>query len=333
MPGLKHALVTGGAGFIGLHLVDVLLKEGLKVRVLDPAVKDRPMAAGAQRIEGSILDPNALKRAAKGVDCVFHLAALAHLWARDKKQYQAVNVEGTRAVLAAAREAKVKRVVVTSTETILRGWRDASAFPITEDDPVPMLDEMAGPYTRSKHRADQLVQEEAARGLDVVSLYPTVPVGPGDYALTAPSRMVLDFVRGKTPAYLNAALNFVAVEDAARSHYLAAQLAPAGGRYIVGGENLAMASFLDLLEAASGKRMPRRKVPYDLALAVATVSELLSNTITRKAPAASKEGVRLALNPSFVSTEKAKAELGFEAGPVADALARQVAWFRKKGLA
>lgn len=332
MPGIKTALVTGGAGFIGLHLVDVLLKEGLRVRVLDPEVKNRPVAVKAEKIAGSILDEKALAAGMKSVDCVFHLAALAHLWARDKKQYQAVNVEGTRAVLAAARKARVQRVVVTSTETILRGWRDASAFPITEDDPAPMLDEMAGPYTRSKYRADQLVQEEAAKGLDVVSLYPTVPVGPGDYALTAPSRMVLDFVRGKTPAYLNAALNFIAVEDAARAHYLAAQLAPPGARYIIGGENLAMASFLELLEAGSGKEMPKHKVPYDLALAAGYVSEFLSDVFTRKAPAASKEGVRLALNPSFVSTEKAKAALGFEAGPVAEAIARQVAWFRMKGL-
>ncbi|HXV73124.1 MAG TPA: NAD-dependent epimerase/dehydratase family protein [Sphingomonadales bacterium] len=332
MAGVRKALVTGGAGFIGRHLVAHLLASNVSVRVLDPLAGKRPIPDGAEIVAGSVFDADALDAACEGVDCVFHLAALAHLWARDKRDYQRVNVEGTAAVIAAVKRHKVRRLVATSTETILRAWDDATAFPISESDPRPALSGMAGPYTRSKWQADELVQAAVKEGLDVVSLYPTVPVGPGDYGLTAPTQMILDFVKGKNPAYLNAGLNFVAVEDAAKAYLLAAGLAPTGGRYLIGGENLAMKTFLALLEKASGRKMPARAIPYDFALATAVVAEALADFVTRQPPAATREGVRLVRHPSFVSIEKAKRELAFSPTPVADALARALAWFKKEKL-
>ncbi|MCH8081573.1 MAG: NAD-dependent epimerase/dehydratase family protein [Proteobacteria bacterium] len=328
----KKALVTGGAGFIGAHLVALLVKEGVKVTVLDTAVKTKGLPKEVKGFKGSILDQHVLEKAMKGQECVFHLAALTHLWARHKKDFAAVNVEGTRNVLAAAKKAKVKKIVVTSTETILRGWRDPDPFPISENDPAPALDDMAGPYTRSKWRADQLVREAAKSGLPVVSVYPAVPVGPGDYNLTAPTRMILDFVKGKTPAYLNALLNYVPVGDVARGHYQAAILGAPGGRYILGGENLAMAHFLERLEDVSGQKMPKRRVPFELAYSFAVLSEFLADVITRKPPLASKEGVRLALNPSFVTSQLAADKLGYRPSGVKPALKATVEWFREEGL-
>ena len=332
MASIRTALVTGGAGFIGRHLVAHLLENKIKVRILDPDSHLRPLPKGAEAIAGSILEPAALDTAMAGVDCVFHLAALAHLWARDKSDYRRINVDGARAVLDAVKKHKVKRLVVTSTETVLRGWNDPTPFPITEADPPAGLADMAGPYTRSKCAADEMVQAEAKAGLDVVSVYPTVPVGPGDYGLTAPTQMILDFVKGKNPAYLNAGFNFVAVEDAAKAHHLAAELGQPGGRYIVGAENLSMKTFLELLARVSGKKMPTRAIPYDLALAVAIGAEFAADFVTRKPPVATREGVRLARFPSFVSSEKAKHELGYTPTPVEDALARALAWFRQEKL-
>jgi len=328
----KTALVTGGAGFIGAHLTALLVKEGVKVTVLDIAVKTKGLPKGVAGIKGSILDTEALDKAMKGREVVFHAAALTHLWAKRKKDFEAVNVEGTRNVLAVAKKAKVKKIVVTSTETILRGWRDPTPFPISENDPTPRLDEMAGPYTKSKWQADQLVQQAAKEGLPVCSVYPTVPVGPGDYSLTAPTRMILDFVKGKTPAYMNALLNYVSADDVAKGHYQAAVLGEDGGRYILGSENLAMGHFLDELAAASGKKMPSRQVPFALAYATAVVSEFIADVITRKPPLASREGVRLALNPSFVSIKQATACLGYQPATIKPALKATVEWFKKEGL-
>lgn len=332
MATFKTALVTGGAGFIGTHLVALLVKEGVKVTVLDPAVKTKGLPKGVTGIKGSILDQKVLGKAMADQGCVFHVAALTHLWAKDKSGFEAVNVDGTKNVLAAAKKLKTKKLVVTSTEAILRGWRDDNPFPISEADPAPRLEDMAGPYTRSKWRANRLVQKAAAEGLAVVSVYPTVPIGPGDHGLTAPTRMVLDLVRGRTPAYLNALLNYVTAGDVATGHYLAAILGQAGGRYILGGENLAMAHFLTELEDISGKKMPARQIPYELAYSFAVLSEFLADAITRKAPVASREGVRLAKTPSFVSTEAAEHQLGYIPSSIKPALKQTIEWFREEGL-
>ena len=259
MASFRTALVTGGAGFIGSHLVSLLVKEGVRVTILDPAVNTKGLPKSITAIKGSILDMKVLEKAVKGQACVFHVAALTHLWARDKSQFEAVNVEGTRNVLAAVKKHKTPRTVVTSTEAILRGYRDPNPFPISETDGVPDTGDMAGPYTRSKHTADRLVQDAAKDGLAVVSVYPTVPIGPGDYGMTAPTKMILDFVRGRTPAYLNALLNYVPVEDVAKGHVLAAERGLPGERFILGGENLAMQHLLELLAADTGKKFRQNR--------------------------------------------------------------------------
>ena len=332
MASFKTALVTGGAGFIGGHLVSLLVKDGVHVTILDPAVNTKGLPKSITAIKGSILDNKALDQAVKGQACVFHLAALTHLWAREKSQFEAVNVEGTRNVLAAVKKHKISMTVVTSTEAILRGYRDPNPFPITENDAAPDVSDMAGPYTRSKYTADRLVQKAASNGLPVVSVYPTVPIGAGDFGMTAPTKMVLDFVRGRTLAYLNALLNYVAVEDVAKGHYLAAERGSPGERFILGGENLAMQHLLELLAADTKKKMPRRRVPYFLAYATAIVLEFFADILTRKAPVASKEGVRLAMNSSFVSTHLAEQRLGYYPTPVNSAIRRTIQWFEEQKL-
>ncbi len=329
MSTFKTALVTGGAGFIGRHLVELLIKKGCGVTVLDPAAVPSMFPKGVRVIKGSILEDKDLTKAFIGVDAVFHLAALTHLWAKDKKDFERINVEGTAAVLKAAKEAEAGKIVVTSTETILRSWADNNPFPITEQEPIPDEADMAGPYTRSKLKAANLVRAAAKEGLPVVQVFPTVPIGAGDYGLTAPTKMILDFVEGKTPAFFNALLNFVTVEDVAEGHYLAAERGMPGEEFILGGENHAMSRFLEMLEDVSGVKMPTRQVPYFLAAMTGIFAEFFADFITRKPPVASKEAVKLALNSAFVSTHAAEKRLGYAPGSVKPALKKTVAWFKE----
>lgn len=329
---VQKALITGGAGFIGRHLASCLVDQGVLVRVLDPMAGARSFPKNVETIEGSVLDAPILKKACEDVDCVFHLAALAHLWHRDACQFSAINVGGTRAVLEAVRKRKGLRLIATSSETVLKGWNDSTSFPISESDSQPLLSHMAGPYTRSKWKADDLVRAAAKAGMNVVSLYPTVPIGPGDYGLTAPTKMILNFVKRKNLAYYNARLNFVAVQDVAKAHLLAAQLAPAGSRYVIGGQNLSMETFLQMLERISKVKMPTYSVPYELAYATAFVSEAISNVVTHKPPVASRESVRLVRHSSFVSVDKAKRELNYFPHSISDALTQVLHWYKDEKL-
>lgn len=313
---MTRVLITGGAGFIGRHLHKQLLDEGYEVQVLDPR-------SGT----GSILDVMTVRQAMKDVDLVFHLAALAHLWAADHRDYERVNVEGTRVVLAEARRAGVKRIIVTQTEVILRGYDISTGRPLCEDEPAALVSEMAGPYSVSKWQADRLCRE--TNDLDIVSLYPTVPVGAGDDAMTAPTAMLEMFLNAPPPAYLPATLNYVPVEDVARAHILAAQKADAGARFLIAGEDWTMERIFDLVASYSDKAMPARRIPYVLARISASISERLAG-ITKNAPLATVEGVRFAKNTWLMDASHAREVLGWEAGDVSDALNDALSWLQHR---
>ncbi len=327
----EPVLVTGGAGFIGGHLVHQLARAGLEVRLLDIRPPVNKLQSNVKVTVASILDEDVLASLMSGVGTLFHCAAQAALWVRDKDLYERINVEGTSRVLHAAASAKVGRIVCTSTETILKGWNDSSAGVISEDLPTVTLDNMAGPYTRSKWKAAELVRKAVDSGLPVVSVYPTIPVGPGDRSLTAPTVMIRDFVSGATPAYLETCFNYVNVEDVARGHILAAANGHVGEGYILGGVNLGFTEFLDLLNTVTGQPMPEKKIPYALARAFAGLSEFGSR-ISGQPPKASVEGVRLAKYDSIVTIAKARSQLGYAPGNLQAALAKSVSWLQDEGL-
>jgi dihydroflavonol-4-reductase len=322
-------LVTGGSGFIGRHLVTALHARGTRVRVLD-LTPPGDLAADIEFVPGSILDPECLDAAMANVRRVYHLAGIAKLWSRDRSDFDRVNAGGTAVVLRAAAARRVERVVHCSTEAILLPKR-RGANALIDETVQPVLSNMPGPYTRSKLAAEQSVLAAVDRGLDALIVNPTVPIGPGDRNLTPPAAMLSMFLNGQSPAYLDCVLNLVDVRDVAAGMVLAAERGRTAERYILGGENVALRDLLNLLERISGRPMPKRAVPGWLALAVATITEWTADILTGRTPAATPEGVRLALRSGPFDSRKARNELGYAPRPLQDALSDAVAWLSGMG--
>jgi dihydroflavonol-4-reductase len=327
--GVPIDLVTGGSGFIGCHVVAALRRRGASVRVLDLAPPTQ-LAEEVAFVPGSVLDPECLDAAMGGVRHVYHLAGIADLWARDRSEFHRVNAGGTALVLRAARAHRVARVIHCSTEAILLCKREGTAELIDEK-VAPALADMPGPYTRSKLAAEQAVRAAVEDGLDALIVNPTVPIGPGDRNFTPPAAMLSMFLKGESPAFLDCVLNVVDVRDVADGMVLAAERGRTGERYILGGDNVGLRELLAMLEQMSGRPMPKRAVPGWLALISATVAEWAADMVTGRAPAATREGVRLALRSGSFDSNKARNELGYAPRPLQDALPDAVSWLATAG--
>ncbi len=323
------SVVTGGAGFIGRHLVQLLLDRGHRVRVID-VQEPTCMDARVEYVQGSILDNSVLRKVMDGAQYVFHLAANPNLWAADKREFSRLNFHGTRAVLEVAAQANVLRVVHTSTESILKGRRKSSDRVVNEQ-VVRTLEDMPGPYCRSKYQAEQAALTAANNGVPVVIVNPTLPVGPGDYLMTPPTRMLMDYVNGVNPGYVDFEMNLVDVRDVAMGHLLAAERGRIGERYILGGENVRLSQVLRLLEDLTGLPMTRRHIPYGVALGFAAVSEWIADRITHRSPRASLTGVRVAGASMIFDCSKAVQELGLPQTPVSHAIAEGILFLRDQG--
>ena len=319
------SLVTGGAGFVGRHLVAALKERGETVRVLDLVPVD-----GVDMIAGSVNDADAAMRAAQGVDAIFHLAGNAELWAPDGDAFDRVNHLGTRMMLEAARAAGVRRFVHCSSLTTLVG----AGTPIgasTADEATRLTGEdMLGPYPRSKFLAERAVETS---GLDAVIAIPTEPLGAGDENLTPPTRMILGLLGGTIPATIDCMLNFVDVKSLAEGIVAARDRGRRGERYLLGGENVSMRRLLDTLERLGGARMPKARLPYGVALLAGLVDTAIVAKVTGKPPRAPLTGVRLAGRRVAFSSAKAETDLGWKSAPFEAALAEALDWFRAKGLA
>ncbi len=325
-------LITGGAGFIGSHLARYLLERGEGVRVLD--IRDMShLPREAETVQGSILDASTVASALNGVRRLYHLAANPNLWAADKKTFEECNLRGTEIVLTAAAKAGLECIVHTSTESVLRGGRRAQNGLVINEETGLTVEDMPGPYCRSKFLAERRALEAARKdGLPVVVVNPTLPVGPGDHLVTPPTGMLLHFLNGHSRFYLDCTLNMVDVRDAARGHVLAAERGRPGERYILGGENIRLRDLLETLARMTGLPMPTTPIPYWLAFAVGAVSEFIADRITHRPPVAPLTGVRLVHTPMAFDSTKAARELGFDSGAVVNALQDEILWLDAQGL-
>lgn len=329
----QRTLVTGGCGFIGHHLVEALRARGDAVHILDLRPwQGKPLDDGQVTL-GSITDHAAVRRAMTGVDRVFHAAANPNLWAPEPGQFNEVNFVGTCRVLEEAARRGLQRIIYTSTESILKSVRVPRRSPCSMIDETASLklDDMPGPYCRSKFRAEEAARQAAASGLPVVIVNPTMPLGPGDRLLTPPTKMVLGFVNGRIPAYLNCEFNLVDARDAALGHILAAEHGRIGERYILGATNIELRELLRELSVLTGHRMPSLRIPYGVALSAALVSETIAN-FRRRPPVAPITGVRLARNSMAFDCTKARTELRWQARPLRQTLYDALVWLREAGL-
>jgi dihydroflavonol-4-reductase len=326
------ALVTGATGFVGSHVARVLAEKGAELRVLVRSSSNLKNIEGlnAERVVGDLRDPDSLDKAMSGCDAVFHVAADYRLWVQDPEQMYKANVEGTRALLRAAKESGVGRVVYTSSVATI-GF-SSNGHLADENSPVS-LDDMIGPYKRSKFMAEQLAMEAGRKEMDVVTVNPTTPVGDHDIKPTPTGRIVVDFLKKKFPAYVDTGLNLVDVDECARGHVEAFEKGQSGERYILGGENLTLKQILDKLGAITGLPSPTIKIPYVVALATGVVDEVFTGRIMGKQPRATIDTVRMGKKKMFVTSAKAERELGWRQVSVDNALQRAVDWFRANGYA
>jgi dihydroflavonol-4-reductase len=323
-------VITGGAGFIGSHLVYLLVQRGQRVRVLErpgAPVEHLPLDR-IDMVRADIRQRPAVRRALAGCREVYHLAANPNLWVRPRSLFHQVNYLGTVHVLEEAAAAGARRILHTSTESILTRAHQTSA--ITEEQTVT-IDEVIGPYCLSKFRAEQHAFRLAAAGAPVVIVNPTLPVGPGDRGCSPPTRMMLDFCQGKRNAYLDADLNLIDVRDVALGMVRALERGTPGRRYLLGHENRSIYEVFVSLGRLTGLPPPRWRVPYPVALAVAYVSEFVADAFTGRAPAASITGVRLTRRRMHFDSSRSLAELDLQPRSVEQALADAVDWFRAMG--
>jgi dihydroflavonol-4-reductase len=264
----------------------------------------------------------------QGCRTVYHCAADYRLYAKDPNELYASNVEGTRNVMQAAFEQRVERVVYTSTVGAL-GLHDDQT-PADETTPVH-IDDMIGHYKRSKFLAEREVEAFVARGLPVVIVNPSTPVGELDIKPTPTGKIIVDFLRGKMFGFVDTGMNLIDVRDCAEGHIRAAEKGKVGEKYILGNRNLTLKEIFDMLAKITGIKSPTLSVPHWFAESYARVENFWSIKVAGREPFAPLESVRMSRHKMWFDSAKAVSELGLPQNPVEEALERAVDWFKTNG--
>ena len=324
--------LTGATGFVGHHVAKVLDAEGADLRL--PVRKTSNLrnleGIAGETVVGDLARPDSYAPALAGCDAVLHVGADYRLWIRDPNAMYRANVDGTRDLLRLAREAKVRRVVYTSSVATMHFRTDGIV--VNEDTPVSLAD-MVGHYKRSKFMAERQAIAAAQDGQQVIILNPTTPIGPNDAKPTPTGRIFVDFLNRKFPAYVDTGLNLVDVAEVARTHVDALTKGKPGRRYILGGENLTLKQILDKMSAITGIPSPTTKIPFAVAATYAFFEELITGRLRGKEPRATLEEVRMGRKKMFASSARAQQELGFRIVPVYPAMRAAIEWFRTNGYA
>lgn len=328
------AFVTGATGFVGSHVAQALEVAGAELRLLARSTSPTKLIStlkNSEIVTGDLRDASTYKQALRGCEAVFHVAADYRLWTRnaaDAMEMYRSNVEGTRGLIDAARQAGVKRIVYCSSVATMGFRSDGSV--VDEETPVT-LEEMIGHYKRSKFVAEQVALEAGKKGDDVVIVNPSAPVGEQDVKPTPTGRIIVDFLKKKFPAYVDTGLNVVDVREVARGHVLAYERGKPGERYILGGENLTLKQILGKLSATTGIPAPKVKLPYVFALAAGVCDTVFTGQLRGKEPRVTIDAVRMGRKKMWVRSSKAERELGYKVVPVEDALRRACEWFQTNG--
>jgi len=328
---MKKVFVTGATGFIGASLVRELLAQGCEVKTLVRAGSDRRNLSGLdiEQCQGDLTDTRSLEKGMTGCDTLFHAAADYRLWTIDPASMYGINVQGTRNVLETALNLGIGKVVYTSSVGTLGNPGDGTSG--NEETSVSFKD-MVGHYKKSKFLAEREAEGFIRRGLPLVIVNPSTPVGRLDIKPTPTGKIIVDFLNRKMPAYLDTGLNIIDVEDCAKGHVLAATKGRVGEKYILGNENLTLRQIFGLLEEISGIRAPKVRLPYTPILIAAYMNEAISK-LTRKEPLIPLAGVQMAGKFMFFDSSKAVRELSLPRQPVMDSLQKAVDWFRSEGYA
>jgi len=322
------SLVTGATGFLGSAVMRCLLTAGHEVRVLVRPDSDRKNLENfpVEITEGDLREHQSLRRAIKGCDNLFHVAADYRLWVPDPETMHEINVNGTRALILAATEEGIKRIVYTSSVATLGLKQDGSSA--NEDTPSNFT-AIAGYYKRTKYLAEQMVKQLTdEHQLPLIIVNPSTPIGPGDIRPTPTGRIVLDTLMGRMPAYVNTGLNIAHVDDIAYGHLLAYQHGKPGERYILGGDNMSLLQILQTIDEINGTQQNRINIPISLMLPMAWLMEKIAS-FTHTEPRATLDSIRMAKKLMFFSSEKAHRELGYQYRPSIEALKDAVKWFKE----
>lgn len=324
------AFVTGATGFVGSHVARALAEQGAELRLLmrPTSRTDNITDLRAEVALGDLREPESLRNTMTGCEFVFHVAADYRIWVRDPTEMYRANVEGTKAIIAAARASGVRRVIYCSSVATM-GFTETGQV-VDEDTPVSLTD-MVGHYKRSKFLAEQIALEAGRARGDVVVVNPTTPIGENDIKPTPTGRIIVDFLLRKFPAYVDTGLNLADVKEVARGHILAMEKARPGERYILGGENLTLKQILDKLSAITGLPSPTLKVPHAVAMTFAAFDQFFTGVLRKKEPRATIDAVKMGRKKMFASSAKSERELGYQIIPVENALRRAVEWFQTHG--
>jgi dihydroflavonol-4-reductase len=322
-------LVTGATGFVGSHVAGQLLAAGHSVRVLVRPTSNLKALEGmaVEPVAGDLRDAASLGCAMQSVQRVYHVAADYRLWTKNPGEMYESNVEGTRRLIEVAHRAGVERIVYTSTVATIAVPRHGA---LPNEETWATLGEMIGHYKRSKFLAEQVALDAAKSGVPVIIVNPTAPVGPGDWKPTPTGHIILDFLKGNMPAYVDTGLNVAPVEDVASGHLLAGEKGRAGERYILGGRNMTLKQILDALAAITGRAAPRIQLPHAVALMAGYADEVFSRLMGRE-PQIPLEGVKMSRHKMFIESDKAQRELGYKPTKVEAALERAVRGYQENG--
>jgi dihydroflavonol-4-reductase len=322
-------LITGASGFVGSAVARKLVEAGFPVRALmRQSSPDFHLAGlGLEIAHGDLRDAASIRRAMRGVNWLFHVAADYRLWARDPSELTESNVAGTATIMDEAMRAGVERVVYTSSVATLGPRTDGQPA----DESAPLAEEQAiGAYKRSKIAAERLVSSMVERGLPAIIVNPSTPVGPRDVRPTPTGRIVIEAASGRIPAFVDTGLNMVHVDDVADGHLAAIQRGRIGERYILGGQNAPLSEILGNIAKETGRRPPRLRIPRAMVTPLAMLSEANARRTGRE-PFITRDGLRMSKTRMFFTAAKAERELGFRARPYAEGICDALNWFRQAG--